>query len=45
MADSRISRTLKGAITTFLPKPDKEEEELEMVQNEPTADYATHGIV
>ena len=34
MADSRISRTFKGAITTLLPKPDKEEEELEMVQNQ-----------
>ena len=34
MADSRISRTSKGAITTFLPKPDKEEVELEMVQNQ-----------
>ena len=34
MADSRISRTFKGAITTFLPKPDKEEEELDMMQNQ-----------
>ena len=34
MADSRISRNFKGAITTLLPKPGKEEEELEMVQNQ-----------
>ena len=34
MADTRISRTFKGAITTFLPKPGKEEAELEMVQNQ-----------
>ena len=34
MADSRISQIFQGAITTFLPKPDKEEEKLEMVQNQ-----------
>ena len=36
LADSRISHAFKSAITTILRNPDKENEELEMVQNQPS---------
>ena len=42
LADNRFSQTFKDAITKFLLKPGKEDEELEI---EPTADYVTHSNV